>query len=357
MAFLDHNRTLLADIPLAVQSQDRALSWACSVCFHTMALAVAAVAAVQLREVPQAPTPVYRMEFLLTDPQSEADQTASSDPLSSADPVTPQETAALTEDSSPVVSHPSPPAQASSAEAVEPHPVSEPSNVQRTEPYAPPATPARHKTDMPPPASDPVPIDSPMPIERLIETVESVVESYRPAAVPPSEAEASPATETIAKTVHDHAKLSSPVPPELSQNPVKAIDSVASLSPHNGDSASLPPTDTVAMNHPTITRTVPAKQHLAWLMELLRRRIMSLQAYPRLARTQGWEGVVIVRTTIDSDGSLVDAVVTKSSGYGDLDEDALKLMHRVCPIHLPQDLGKSQIAVLIPIRYRLDKLE
>ena len=84
---------------------------------------------------------------------------------------------------------------------------------------------------------------------------------------------------------------------------------------------------------------------------------MSLQAYPHLARMQGWEGIVVVRTTIDSDGSLVDAVVTKSSGYGALDEDALKLMHRVCPIHLPQDLGKPQIAVLIPIRYRLDRLE
>jgi protein TonB len=72
---------------------------------------------------------------------------------------------------------------------------------------------------------------------------------------------------------------------------------------------------------------------------------------------EGWEGVVVVRTTIDSDGGLVDAVVTKSSGYGALDEDALKLMHRVCPIRLPQDLGKPQITVSIPIRYRLDRLE
>lgn len=84
---------------------------------------------------------------------------------------------------------------------------------------------------------------------------------------------------------------------------------------------------------------------------------MSLQAYPHLARRQGLEGIVVVKTTINSDGGLVEAVVTKSSGYGALDEDALKLMHRVCPIHLPQDLGKSQIAVLIPIRYKLDSFE
>ena len=108
------------------------------------------------------------------------------------------------------------------------------------------------------------------------------------------------------------------------------------------------------MNHPAMARTAPAKSQYGWLAELLRRRIKSLQVYPSLPKKEGWEGVVVVKTTIDSDGSLVDAVVTKSSGYGALDEDALKLMHRVCPIHLPQDLGKSHIAVSIPIRYRLE---
>jgi len=348
MAFLDHNHALLADIPPAIQSQDRALSWACSVCFHTVALAVAAVL---LRELPQTPTPVYRMEFLLTDPHSEADQATSPDPQSSADSVAPQETTALTEDSSPVVPPPSPSTQSASAEVVEPHP----------------QTTKRSSA-----TSDPVPINSPMPLERQIETIDPVTESYRAAAVPPSEAEGSPAMETIAKNVHDHTKRSPHVPPDLSQDrgettadaaPSSSIappTDTAPVSDSSAGSSGSPtdsPTDTVAMNHPTITRTVPTKQHLGWLMELLRRRIVNLQAYPRLARTQGWEGIVVVRTTINSDGSLAEAVVTKSSGYGDLDEDALKLMHRVCPIHLPQDLGRSQIAVLIPIRYRLDRLE
>ena len=362
MAILDHNRALLTDFQSAFQPQDRALSRACSVCFHTMALAVAAVAAVQLREVPQAPTPVYRMEFLLTDPQSEADQTASSDPLSSADPVTSQETAALTEDSSPVEPSPSASSSSMSAEVVQQQTLAESSMVQQMKPHA-------------PPTSDPVPIDSPMPIERQIETVESVNESYRSTAVPPTGEEATPATETTAKDFHDHAELSSHVPPERSQNPVEAIASITPALPHSEDSASLPqtdpasaidsntgssgsftasPTDTVALSHPTIARTVPTKQHLAWLMELLRRQILSLQAYPHMARMQGWEGIVIVRTTIKSDGTLVEAVVTKSSGYDALDEDALKLMQRVYPIRLPQDLGQSQIAVLIPIRYRLN---
>jgi protein TonB len=111
------------------------------------------------------------------------------------------------------------------------------------------------------------------------------------------------------------------------------------------------------MTHPVVTQSVSASSRYAWLMDLLRRRIISLQAYPHLARTQGWEGVVVVKTTINSNGDLLDAVVTKSSGYGALDEDAIRLMRRVCPVRLTQDLGKSKIAVMVPIRYRLDGFE
>ncbi|SPP63379.1 energy transducer TonB [Nitrospira lenta] len=376
MAPLDHNHALLTDLQSAFLSQDRALSWACSVCFHTMALAVAAVSAVSLREVPQAPTLVSHMEFLLTDPQSEADQTASPDSLGSANPAASQETAALAEDSSPVTSPPPPSIQASSAEVVEPHPVNEPSKVQPMERQVTPAAPALHTTAKSTAASDPVPMDGPMPIKRPIEPMPPLNESRPPTDWSPSDAKTSPVTETVATNVHDHAELSSPVPPERAQHPVEASASVAPASPHNKEAASLPQTDlasatdsqtgdsgssatsssdTVALNHPTIARAVPATQHLAWLTELLRRQILSLQAYPHRARTQGWEGIVIVKTTIKSDGTLVEAVVTKSSGYDALDEDALQLMHRVCPIHLPRDLGQSQIAVMIPIRYRLDE--
>lgn len=373
MAFLDHNRTLLADIPPAFQSQDRALAWACSVCFHTVALAMTAMASVSLRELPKAPTPVARLEILLTDAQQVAEQATATDSQDQADPTAPQETTAPTEYSSPVAPPLSPSIQSASVEVVQQHPLSEPSTVvhQTAQRPTPPA-PAQQTTDMSSAMRDPVPVDSPMPIEQQIETVDPVGESYRAAAMPPSEAEASPAMETIAPNAHDHAQLSLHVPPDLSQNRTETTDAAAPsssitapkdlvpVSDSSADSSGSPAassTDTVAMNHPTITRTVPTKQQLGWLMELLRRQILSLQAYPHMARMQGWEGIVVVKTTIRSDGSLVDAIVTKSSGYDALDEDALKLMHRVCPIHLPQDLGKSQIAVLIPIRYKLDRLE
>lgn len=391
MPFQNHNRTaLLPGTPPTLPPQDQALSWAYSVCFHTLALAVAAVATVPLRNVPQAPAPVYRMEFILSDPNNRAGQVASSDPQGAADPVPLQEAADPTKDLSP-----SPSMHSTFSEMMEHAAVDAPPTVQRTRRRATPASRMQEPTDVSSTAHDPVSTTSPMPIEQQSETTTPIAESYQPASPFPSEpvkhsamsaatqATVPPAAETSANTSHDYAEPSSHVPPEPSPNPVEAIanvtpvSAIVPMSTHNGDSSS-PPTDpaaaidsqtgvtgsplassteAVAVNHPAVTQSVSARSQYAWLMDLLRRRIISLQAYPGQARMQGWEGVVVVKTTINSDGNLLDAVVTKSSGYGALDEDALTLMRRVCPLHLPQDLGKSQIAILIPIHYKLDRFE
>jgi protein TonB len=205
-----------------------------------------------------------------------------------------------------------------------------------------------------PPTADDYAVAPPEPIER----------TEMPPAVEPA---TSPSTEALAETLPENSKPSPRQLPESSHDPVDDSVAVAQTSmtlpqssatdspTASSDAASGPASETVAMNHPAIARTGPMKPNYAWLMELLKRRIMSLQAYPHSARVQGWEGMVLVKTTIKSDGSLAEAVVTKSSGYSALDEDALNLMRRVCPIHLTHDLGKPQIAVLIPIRYRLDQ--
>ncbi|MCP9440801.1 MAG: TonB family protein [Nitrospira sp.] len=341
MAFSNQTPTLLAGIPQALPPQDRALSWACSICFHTLALAVAAVG---LRGLPPTPAPVYRMEILLSEAQHDTEQVTATDPQGETEPTAPHETTALTEDSSPIV------------------PASSPPVIQRTAQRITARTPAPQTAEVSSTVSDPFPIESPAPIERQNEPSVSVTESDPPASQSVPEAieqaemtsVASSAQEPPAKNFDDHVE-SSPQH-EVSSSP--PTDQTPMIDSQTGSSGSLTasPSETVALNHPAISQSVSARSQYEWLMELLRRRIMSFQSYPHLARVQGWEGVVVVKATIDSDGSLIDAVVTKSSGYSALDEDAVRLMHRVCPVHLPQDLGKSKITVLIPIRYRLDKL-
>ncbi|MBX3303865.1 MAG: TonB family protein [Nitrospira sp.] len=348
MVFFNHTALLLSGIPQVLPSQDRALTWACSACFHTLALAVASVAAVSLREAPPAPAPVVHLEILLTDVQQEAEQATATDSPAQTDTTTLQETIALTEDSSPIV------------------PTSSPSMVRRTTQRITAETPPSQTTDRPTEISDQFPVESSESIEHPSELSASVSEPDP--LTPPSPAEAveqadlttaaSSPSEPIVENPVDHTEPSSQ--PEASFSPPTDPTPPTSMSGSETDaidSPAAPPAETIAMHHPAIAQSISARSQYAWLMDLLRRRIISLQAYPHLARMQGWEGVVVVKTTINSDGDLVDAVVTKSSGYGALDEDAVRLMHRVCPVHLTQDLGKSKIAVMIPIRYRLDGFE
>jgi len=346
MALYKHTAPFLAEIPQILPLQDRAFTWACSVCFHTLALAVASVAVVGLRNAPPEQAPVARLEILLTDAQQEAEQATAVDSLDQIDPTAPQETVAPTEDSPPIVPAPSP------------------SIVRRTTQRVAAETPPPQTTERPPAPIDQFPVESSEAIEHPSDPSASTNEPEP--STPPTAAEAVEQTEVatandsppepIAHTVTDHVSDHAESSPQEDAAP--SPTAMSDDAPADAAASSAAPSEeSVARTHPAITQSLSARSEYAWLMELLRRRIIDLQAYPRLARTEGWEGVVVVKTTINSDGNLLDAVVTKSSGFDALDEDAVKLMHRVCPVHLTRDLGKSKIAVMIPIRYRLNGFE
>jgi protein TonB len=90
-----------------------------------------------------------------------------------------------------------------------------------------------------------------------------------------------------------------------------------------------------------------------WLREALWSRIERLKGYPYIARTNRWEGLVILEAIINSDGNLVDLRIVESSGHLALDRDAMEVMRKSCPIHLKHSLGKPEVKLQIPISYKL----
>ena len=351
-------------------------AWSVSFCIHAIVLASAVAF---FHDLPRLQPAVYRMEFLLTDPKSVADAATS------------HEATTVTEHSSLTAPSRSRATSTSSRHIIEQQPPTENSIVQ---PVVNPVTPAAvEQRKMSPSAttSDSTPVASPTPSDRHVDTLPPVIESRRPTtmntsraverplmtATPQGATSPIPIAETITKSLQDDMAYPPPPASGISKNAAETADSPssqptgqssvttsqtasqttdASSPPSQMDSGSpaATPQRTLVMNHPAITRTIPSRPDSGWLKDLLKRRIMSLQAYPRLARMQGWEGIVVVRATIKSDGRLLDAVVTESSGYASLDEDALKLMQRACPIRLQHDLGQSHIEVLIPVHYRLE---
>lgn len=91
----------------------------------------------------------------------------------------------------------------------------------------------------------------------------------------------------------------------------------------------------------------------AWLAESLGRRIRELTRYPSSARLNGWEGKVVLRVVIRSDGHLADVTVHRSSGHEVLDRAAMETIRLACPIHMKQTLSAAEVAVYVPIVYSL----
>jgi TonB family protein len=77
--------------------------------------------------------------------------------------------------------------------------------------------------------------------------------------------------------------------------------------------------------------------------------------YPRFAREQGWEGVVVLRLVIGADGEVRSVQTSKSSGHPILDESAEQAVHRWR--FDPAKDGEIPVPVTVdlPIRFDLDK--
>lgn len=76
--------------------------------------------------------------------------------------------------------------------------------------------------------------------------------------------------------------------------------------------------------------------------------------YPALARRRGWEGSVVLRLDLDSEGRLQHIAVEQSSGHRILDRaalDALKALSGRVPV--ASDINQPLNGLRIPVEYRL----
>ncbi|WP_168188027.1 energy transducer TonB [Hahella sp. CCB-MM4] len=71
--------------------------------------------------------------------------------------------------------------------------------------------------------------------------------------------------------------------------------------------------------------------------------------YPRIARSRGWEGEVIIALTIADSGQVVDAEIHRSSGYAILDRKALETLQQWRLAASSEGSGQ----ILVPVRFEL----
>ena len=90
-----------------------------------------------------------------------------------------------------------------------------------------------------------------------------------------------------------------------------------------------------------------------WKSQLVA-RLERYKRYPSEAQSRGEHGVAQLAFSVDRSGGVHNARIVRSSGSSVLDRETLSLVQRAAPLPPPPpEMGGSQIAISVPIRYNL----
>jgi protein TonB len=92
----------------------------------------------------------------------------------------------------------------------------------------------------------------------------------------------------------------------------------------------------------------------SYAASIIRPHILRYYNFPASARAKHQEGTVVVTFTITRQGRLTARNISKSSGYAELDGEALATLQRAQPYPPPpQDLTQQQFVFTLPMRYNI----
>ena len=146
------------------------------------------------------------------------------------------------------------------------------------------------------------------------------------------------------------APASAPSAPSVAQAPASAESAPATV-PASPRPAAAAPLAAV----PRIDDGAVFRSDLAGYGESFGRWLARHRSYPRMAQIRGWQGQVEVRVHVAKKGSVIDVVVTRSSGFEVLDRQALDMVKQADPLpDLPNSLKGQEFTLDIPITFRLE---
>jgi protein TonB len=330
-------------------SQYRVQGWVVSALFHGLALTLALGLMAQVKSV--MPKEAFKWDVVLVEPQrTQAEPQVVTAPTQEPAKPTPRQAA-------PAPAQPQMVTQAVQTREVTPVVQREIRQVVETSQPIQQTGAVQTRTETVTPIKEQQPAEVQQATQAVVESIAPVVHheavSAEPAmtAVPVQEAvtrhepaeAADHAVETgaskTAVVTRDPELPSSPAPSAVAASEAKPTEAVVRESAPQVAMAPRP--------------TPSVKTDYGWLAESLRRRLSELKRYPSAARLNGWEGKVVLRAVIRSDGHLSEVKVHRSSGYESLDNAAMEAIRLVCPLHLTNSIGAAEVAVLVPMVYSL----
>ncbi len=160
---------------------------------------------------------------------------------------------------------------------------------------------------------------------------------------------ATPPNKIVQKTPAKISKTVKPLVPKA--NSANVPESVTQTAPAEPVVAEEIDSETDTAITPSTAATPNNEQQRISLKQRLKQALAEQFYYPILARKRGWEGHVLLAFTLDTRGSIINARITQSSGYGALDRAALKSLNSVGNINA--ELSR-EYSFDIPIIYSLN---
>jgi len=137
--------------------------------------------------------------------------------------------------------------------------------------------------------------------------------------------------------------------------PPQPVESVIAVAPSVERKAEVvvPPPTPVEPPPPEISQA-DIDNALSSYGNLLGRTIAKYKSYPKIAERRGWEGTALLDLKIDSNGSVLSAVVRESSGYDALDKRALEMVEKASPFPAPPKVLQGRtFNISVPVAFKL----
>jgi periplasmic protein TonB len=151
------------------------------------------------------------------------------------------------------------------------------------------------------------------------------------------------------------AMVPTPVPRQIASSaPVEQLDLAVPRLDTPGEMGDLGPLQSAGDLAMSASAAAAGFMTRSDYQELLRMRIESRKIYPDAARSRGKQGRVVVRFTIEEDGSIREKSLVRGSGTDSLDRAALRAVSRAAPFPMaPADLFAFPLTLQIEICFEL----
>lgn len=87
------------------------------------------------------------------------------------------------------------------------------------------------------------------------------------------------------------------------------------------------------------------KAHFLYIKEIVEKKIR----YPMIARKMGWQGKVVICFVVEENGEVKDLHIVESSGYAQLDKNAIETVKQAVPLPSPP----VRVKLVLPVTYKI----